>query len=209
MNLTRNGKIARLPKAVRDELNRRMDNGESGTRLVAWLNGLTEVQAVLAAEFDGKSIRPQSLSEWRKGGFQDWRQQQEAMELARRLAEDAVELQAEGSPPLTDTLAVWLAARYAVATRGLATLEGPEQWRQLRELCADVVELRRGDHSAERLRLEREELGLARERSRELLEKQFMEWAKQPENRTRICGWELTEEEKARRIREIFGVVQA
>ena len=63
---------------------------------------------------------------------------------------------------MTDSQALWLAARYAVATRRVAETEGPEGWRLLRELCADVVELRRGDHSAERLRLEREELEFER-----------------------------------------------
>jgi hypothetical protein len=60
--------------------------------------------------------------------------------------------------PLTDTLALWLAARYALATRALAAQPGPEHWRRLREFCADVVELRRGDHSAQRLQIERERL---------------------------------------------------
>ena len=36
MNLTRNGKIARLPLAVRQELNRRLDEGKQGKKLVAW-----------------------------------------------------------------------------------------------------------------------------------------------------------------------------
>src|SRR5207253_2748822 len=92
------------------------------------------------------------------GGYRDWMAQQEALELAERLGEDASELNAEGRPPLTDTLALWLAARYAVATRRVAETEGPEGWRLLRELCGDIVELRRGDHSAQRLRLERERL---------------------------------------------------
>jgi len=46
MNVTRNGKIARLPRAVRQELNRRLDEGEQGKKLVAWLNahGRRDVQ---------------------------------------------------------------------------------------------------------------------------------------------------------------------
>ena len=68
MNLTRNGKIARLPRSVRQELNRRLEDGEQGNKLVAWLNGLPEVHAIVAAEFGGKSIREQNLSEWKKGG---------------------------------------------------------------------------------------------------------------------------------------------
>jgi hypothetical protein len=34
MNLSRNGKIARLPKAVREELNLRLDNGGQGEPLL-------------------------------------------------------------------------------------------------------------------------------------------------------------------------------
>ncbi|MDA0578186.1 MAG: hypothetical protein O3B24_08810 [Verrucomicrobia bacterium] len=34
--------------------------------------------------------------------------------------------------------------------------EDAHDWKTLRELCSDVVALRKGDHSAERLKLERE-----------------------------------------------------
>ena len=33
------GKIERLPREVRDELNRRLDNNEPGGPLLEWLNG--------------------------------------------------------------------------------------------------------------------------------------------------------------------------
>lgn len=161
MNLTRNGKIARLPRAVRERLNHRLQEGEQGKKLVAWLNGLPEVRAVVAAEFAGKPIREQNLSEWRQGGYRDWLAQQEAMEVAERLGEDAVAWATEGRPPLTETLALWLAARYAVATRRVAEADGPEGWRLLREMSGDIVELRRGDHSAQRLVLERERVAVA------------------------------------------------
>src|SRR6266446_3873145 len=108
MNLTRNGKIARLPLAVRQELNRRLDEGEQGKELVAWLNGLPEVQAILAAEFGGKPIREQNLSEWKQGGYRDWLAKREALEVAERLGEDATEWNAEGRGTLTDTLEFWL-----------------------------------------------------------------------------------------------------
>ena len=35
--MTRNGKIARLPREIRDELNRRLDDGGQGKDLVEWL----------------------------------------------------------------------------------------------------------------------------------------------------------------------------
>ncbi len=156
MSTTRNGKIARLPRSVRERLNHRLCDGEEGKRLVAWLNGLPEVKAVLAVDFGGKPIREQNLSEWKKRGYRDWIAHQEALELAEKLAEDAIEWDAKNRAPLTDTLALWLASRYAMATRRVAETEGIEGWRILREMCADVAELRRGDHSAQRLVLERE-----------------------------------------------------
>src|SRR6267142_2931446 len=38
MNIIRNTKIARLPEAIREPLNQRLDDGEPGNQLVAWLN---------------------------------------------------------------------------------------------------------------------------------------------------------------------------
>ena len=185
--MTRIGKIARLPRVLRNQLNQRLHDGEAGHRLVEWLNALPEVQAVLAAGFEGRAINAQNLTDWKQGGYRDWVSQQEALELAQRLGEDAVELQPEGQPPLTETLALWLAACYAVATPQGAQTEGAEGWRLLRELCADVVELRRGDHSAERLRLEREQVQLEQQRLHEKTEEELWAWALQPEIQERIC----------------------
>ena len=67
--MCRNGKIARLPHAVRLELNQRLRDGESGKGLVEWLNGLPEVKAALQREFGGRAIREQNVSEWKQGGF--------------------------------------------------------------------------------------------------------------------------------------------
>ena len=44
MSEIRNGKIARLPYKIREQLNVRLQDGELGTRLVDWLNGLPEAQ---------------------------------------------------------------------------------------------------------------------------------------------------------------------
>ena len=114
MSPTRNGKIARLPRAVRQELNRRLDEGEQGKKLVAWLNALPEVQAIIAAEFGGKPIREQNLSEWRQGGYRDWTAQQEAIEIADRLGEDAAEWNGAGRrlSPMRSRTFWWPAMRW-------------------------------------------------------------------------------------------------
>ena len=41
--MARNGKIARLPKEIRAELNKRLDDNEPGPNLLGWLNGKPEV----------------------------------------------------------------------------------------------------------------------------------------------------------------------
>src|ERR1035437_904653 len=89
---THNGKIARLPRNIRDELNRRLDEGEPGGRILEWLNALPAVQAVLTAEFGDGGVNAQNLSNWRKGGYQDWLKQQERRNLVRELTENAEEL---------------------------------------------------------------------------------------------------------------------
>jgi phage-related protein len=206
MNLTRNGKIARLPLEVRQELNRRLDEGEQGKKLVAWLNELPAVQAIVATDFGGKPIREQNLSEWKQRGYRDWLAKQEAFEIAERLREDATEWNAEGRAPLTDTLAFWLVARYALATRRVAETGGREGWRLLREMCGDIVELRKGDHTAERLQIERERLELEKEKAEKWTDEKLEELLKLPQTKQRLYGKGLNAEERARRVREIFGL---
>ena len=159
-NVTRNGKIARLPWGVRERLNRRLQDGEQGPKLLAWLNGLPEVRAALEEMFEGRAITAQNLTQWRKGGYREWRAQEDAKEMAERLMEEVQDV--DGIESLTETLAVWVAARYAVATRTVVEAEGEKGWKLLREMCADVRALRRGNHSAQRLELERERLAVAR-----------------------------------------------
>jgi hypothetical protein len=70
--MTRCGKIARLPKEIREELNRRLDDGEPGVQLVEWLNGLAEVKKIVETDFEGEPISESNLTRWKNGGFVDW-----------------------------------------------------------------------------------------------------------------------------------------
>ena len=204
MNTTRTGKIARLPRHIRDQLNCRLHDGEQAKHLAAWLNTLPEVQAIMAAVFAGKPIRPQNLSEWKQGGYRDWLLQQEVPSLARQLTQDAAHLQSHLS--IADFLAHSIAVRYALATCTLPAQDGPEQWRRLREVCADVVQLRRGDQAAERLRLDRDRLARHHQPAEEEVAEGFHRWARNPKVRDWICCGSLTPEERERRLREIFGL---
>ena len=79
------GKIGRLPQAIQEGVNRRLANGEKARTLAAGLNALPEVQTVLAAEFAGKPIREQNLSEWRKHGYQKWLEQRQCLAMAQEM----------------------------------------------------------------------------------------------------------------------------
>ncbi len=207
--MTRTGKIARLRREIRAQLNRRLQDGEPGTRLVEWLNSLPEMQAVLKADFGGRPLSEQNLSEWKQGGYQEWLAQQEALAQVRELAADAGELADATQGVLADHLATVLTARYASALagwKGEATEEFRRKLRSLRGLCQDIVELRRGEHSASRLKIEQERLEREREKSEEDLVQHFKRWAKDPNVRSWVCKDCASSEEEERRMREVFGL---
>jgi hypothetical protein len=160
--MTRNGKIARLPQPIREQINRRLQNGEEGKQIAEWLNTLPEVAALMTAEFDGQPINEPNLSHWKLGGYRDWEEQQVALEAARRYKADAAELSEEAGGPLADQLALCLTARIAVALRQTPSTGEDPAWEleRLRRLCADLAKMRKGDHNAEWLRIERGKLDL-------------------------------------------------
>jgi hypothetical protein len=207
--MTRNGKIARLPREIRDQLNRRLSDGEPGSHLVIWLNAMPESQAMLAREFAGRPISEQNLSEWKQGGYCDWLARQDALTQVRELAADAEELAGATEGMLVEHLATVLAARYAAALadwQGEPTDEFRRKLRSLRSLCQDIVELRRGDHSAARLKIEQERLARDRQQTEDEVVEHFKRWARDPKVRDWICCGSLSPEERERRLREIFGL---
>ena len=110
---------------------------------------------------------------------------------------------------LTDHLATVLAVRYASALAGWngeVTDEFRRRLRALRGLCQDIVELRRGDHSGARLKMERERLEREREKSEEEVIAHFERWAKNPAVREWILEDWISPEERRARIREIYGL---
>lgn len=167
--MTRNGKIARLPQPIREQINRRLENGEEGKQIVQWLNTLPQVTAVLAADFGGQPINEPNLSHWKMGGYRDWEAQQDALEAARLFNSDAAELGRETCPQLADKLALCLTASIAVALRN--TLSGDEDPdRQFERLCrirAELTALRKGDHDAQWLRIGSGKLDLHRKKYRD------------------------------------------
>jgi hypothetical protein len=182
--MTRKGKIARLPLAIREELNRRLQEGEPGTHLVEWLNGLPKVQAVMTKEFEGQPIAENNLSAWKTGGYLGWEQDQATRDELDSFMEKAAGLQKTAKSGLTDRMANFLAVKMALELNRLDSVpDGAEKARSWRELRLSLLALRRSELYAERLKIERDKHPKP-------------EKPKEPT---------MTPEEKEQRIRQIMG----
>jgi hypothetical protein len=172
MQDTRTGKVARLPLAIREEVNRRLLDNEPAGKILPWLNALPEVVSILGEDFEGLAVNDQNLSEWRKGGFQDWLKRRDRIEHTRELAQTAVKFAKAGGGNLTEGAAAILSGRILDVLEQLDDLvksaegETAEQTREKMGLMAEAIEgltlsvsrLRKGDHNAETLRLNRARL---------------------------------------------------
>jgi len=83
------GKIARLPKSIREQLNRRLDDGEPASAIVPWLNELPPVKEILAARFAGAPINDRNLSNWRATGYERWLARQDKVGMMKNTAKYA------------------------------------------------------------------------------------------------------------------------
>ncbi|HSY18255.1 MAG TPA: hypothetical protein VK815_07980 [Candidatus Acidoferrales bacterium] len=152
------GKISRLPREIREQVNEKLDAGEPGNRLVAWLNELPAVKALLAAEFDGAAINEQNITNWKQGGFREWRMEREMRAFTQ---------QPTGAAVVTpEQLATIVAVRYLAVVREWQQSPVPveRRWRLMRVILQDVLKLQRGEHREQRLELELEKLEFAKER---------------------------------------------
>lgn len=149
--MSRNGKIATLPQNLREEINVRLDNGQEGDEILAWLNPLPEVKKHLKIHFAGALITKQNLSEWRHGGFREWLAHEEFRRSAWRMVEYAEELPCEENPLPAEGLAMVLTARYCAL---VANWDGQvddafkERAAMLRQISQDVIRLQRSTRQA-------------------------------------------------------------
>lgn len=203
--MSRTGKIARLPRDIRAQLNRRLSEGEPGRRILEWLNALPEVRAILDRDFASRDINDPNLSEWRSGGYAEWLAQQETLSELSELAANASEFAGIGR--ISDHLATTLAARYAAE---FARWNGGDdealqrRLRVLRDICQDVVELRRGDHEAARLQIEQARLDQDREKTEADVVQYFLRWIQYPKVREAI----LSPDDPEKLLSGVFGPAQ-
>lgn len=152
---TRIGKIARLSRETREQLNLRLLNGELGTTLLHWLNELPETKNLVNSVFAGKPISKQNLSEWRHGGYQDWLRHQHRQERFRQMSEQGAELEDnEGSGDLFENFSRVVLAEMAEDIDDLHKLRNREErWQRLREIARDLARLQHGYNHSRKIQL--------------------------------------------------------
>ncbi len=125
--MARTGKIARLPLAIREEINERLRENESGQTILEWLNGQPVVQDILKAQFEGTPINDQNLSNWREGGFADWLGEQEKVHKIHKLSELSLRLaQASGGNLSEGLMAIAAGKLHEALEAGLEVVAGAE-----------------------------------------------------------------------------------
>ena len=207
--MNRNGKIARLPRDLRDQLNQRLADGEQGVTLLPWLNGLPDVKELLALHFEGSPISKQNLSEWRSGGFAEWEARQDIFAQTNDLSADAADLSKSTQGVLADDLATLLAARYAALLhtwKGEVNKKLTGKLRVLHGLTSDVAKLRRGDHQNRRWKLQQDLLEEEQESTKEELFDRFWGWAGNPKVREVIARQYARETNDPDVMRKLFGL---
>jgi hypothetical protein len=155
--MTRNGKIARLPRPLRDELNQRLAQNEDGATLLDWLNAAPDVKDLLARNFAGEPVSKQNLHEWRHGGFVEWQARQDLFAAAADLTDANGEWDALAANDFTERLAAVVVVRYADALAGWNGGDDEAfrlKLRDLRHFNQDLAVLRRYNQTAARLKME-------------------------------------------------------
>jgi hypothetical protein len=179
-------KISNIPRAIREEFNRRLDDGEENKKLLAWVNAQPEVTSMLEKDFEGQPITKQNLNKWKKSAFRNWQLRQSALEFTNDVLPD--DLDPAVLERMSSKLMRFLQLRYAAVAGSLpAPSDDPEvELRRLSDLCNNLTAMRRGDLSAERLAIEQQRLALEKSRADQEMEQQFWEWTKRPDVQAKL-----------------------
>ena len=187
-SINRNGKIARLPRALRDRINLALYNRYPAKDLAQALNQMPEVKAVMAQSFSSRPLRPQNISEWKQGGYRDWLHHRQILEQQSELAADAKDL-SDTANGLPDSLFGMLTLNYAhlMMNRDQETAEEFEKKRkELSLVSQDISRIHRCHINTRRVKVQEARLERDEEKTEEQLHFKFMEWVENPAIR-RAC----------------------
>src|SRR6187455_443739 len=99
--MPRTSKIAKLPPALREEVNERLERSDTAASITEWLNALPDVQKMLKNSFNGDPINDQNITNWRRSGFAAWQLRHNFMDQLLILSDEASDIAAADLDNLT------------------------------------------------------------------------------------------------------------
>ena len=195
MTRQRVGKVARLPADIREEINRRLYDGQTGKQIIAWL-------AKQKCPGNPSDISDSNVTQWRKGGYQDWVRSEGQMEKVRERAELAMRMAKAAGGSLPQSVVARLAGQIDEKIDALAE----DDYKKFTPVLNVLLE-------AEGLRLKAiavgqrgEALELLRQKFQRDTAKLFLKWYSDKHARTIADEPESGSEEKVERLgRLMFG----
>jgi len=162
---TRNGKIARLPFEIREELNHRLLENEPAKTILTWINADSTVRHFMEVLFEGRPITEQNISEWRQGGYEEWLTYHSYLGNVSDLSENAARVALTGIN--AEHLLLILTAAFADLLHKQDTTDEIAFNRRLivlQHLTKTALTMRRSEQKDARLQLDRERLEILREK---------------------------------------------
>lgn len=192
---TRTGKIARLPHGLREEVNRRLLDGQTSRTILGWLNKHAEAIAIWERDFEGVPASAQNLSEWKLGGWKEWRDRKERVENLKTLSSFASDL-AKAGGSIADGAASILSGQILEALEqagNLAITGGSDDAERdpnegLAKMAGAIASLQKATVSRGKLELDKKRVNQSEKRLALDLQKfeaqtvaKFFDWARSPE----------------------------
>ena len=204
MDSARKGKIASLPAKIREEINRRLHDGQTGPDIASWLNQQSDVLRVLFERWDEEPITPQNLSEWRRGGFQDWLARNEKVSALKTLSDYSLQLAqaaggsiSEGAAAIAGGRILELLEKSAASIADATAGEESEGGFELGDLIESLTKLRSAEIAQKRTD-QRDIVLSQRDRQLALEEKRF-------QRQTAEMFMKFYEDRRAKEIMEAKG----
>ena len=101
MSNRRTGKVAQLPRVARDKVNHMLDDGCRYKPIANWL-----------AANGHPDVTPKHISEWKKGGFQEWLELDRELSKQQKLRELSYDIATANEGSKTQEAAVQIAANF-------------------------------------------------------------------------------------------------
>ena len=158
--MSRIGKIARLPHDIREQLNRRLLDGQSGPDILQWVNELPQCRQMLAQKFGSRPIDENNLYEWRHGGYEEWLWNEDRRDRLASTFEHIAKLDAVGDgSEVAERLGAIVAAELIRAINFLDGISDMnDRWDRLQRICRELSRFRRENYNQQRLHLAEQRL---------------------------------------------------